>query len=163
MTTLKSRAFEDFFVGERIAFKPYAVTAEEIVAFACQYDPQPFHVDADAARESIFGGLVASGWMTSAIFMRMQCESFILQSTCLGSPGVDEIRWLVPLRPGDELGGEAVVTAVKPSRSKPDRGVVYFDGRLWNQQRETIMILKSLALFGRRQLPASPRALSSSA
>ncbi len=87
-------ALEDFVVGESIALPPYRVSEEEILTFALQYDPQPVHVDAEAARHSIFGGLVASGWMTMAVFMRMQYEGFLRYSTCLGSPGVDEIRWL---------------------------------------------------------------------
>jgi len=150
MSTGVAQAFEDFVEGECIAFRPYRVSEQEIIEFASKYDPQPFHTDAEAAKDSIFNGLVASGWMTTAIFMRMQCDSFILESTCLGSPGVDQVRWLVPVRPGDELTGEARITEVRPSQSKPDRGVVYFDCRLWNQNDEVVMTLKTLAMFGRR-------------
>jgi acyl dehydratase len=150
MTSDKLKAFEDFRVGERLGLGPRWVGEEEMIAFASAYDPQPFHTDPEAARASIFKGLVASGWMTSAIFMRLQCDSFMLASTCLGSPGVDEIRWLLPVRPGDELSGEAEVTELRPSRSRPDRGVVFFDCRLWNQRGETVMTLRSCALFGRR-------------
>lgn len=150
MTPTTTRAFEDFVEGECIPLAPYRVTAEEIVEFAGKYDPQPFHVDAEAAAGSMFGGLVASGWMTSAIFMRMQCDAYLLDSTCMGSPGVDEIRWLLPVRPGDELRGECRVTGLKPSRSKPDRGVVFFACQLENQAGDVVMTLRSLALFRRR-------------
>ncbi|WP_116365948.1 MaoC family dehydratase [Parahaliea mediterranea] len=143
-------AFEDFEVGTSIVLPPYRVSEEEILAFARQYDPQPFHVDAEAAQHSIFGGLVASGWMTTAVFMRMQYDGFLRSSSCLGSPGVDEIRWLLPVRPGDELRGEARVTEVRPSRSKPDRGVVFTDCHLENQAGELVMTLKAKALFARR-------------
>jgi acyl dehydratase len=151
VTPIKERAFEDFRVGESLALGPREVTEEEILAFARVYDPQPFHTDPVAARSSMFGGLVASGWMTTAIFMRMQCDSFLLASTCLGSPGVEEIRWLLPVRPGDVLSGEAQVTECRPSRSRPDRGVVFFACRIQNQQGELVMTLRSCVLFGRRR------------
>lgn len=150
MTETVLWALEDFQVGASIALPPYPVSEEEILAFARQYDPQPFHVDAEAARDSIFGGLVASGWMTTAIFMRMQYDGFLKRSTCLGSPGVDEIRWLLPVRPGDVLQGEVRVTEVRPSRSKPDRGAVFTEGHLENQAGEAVMTLKARALFRRR-------------
>lgn len=152
MTTQKHWAFEDFREGVTIALAPYRVSEAEIVAFARQYDPQSFHVDPEAARHSIFGGLVASGWMTTAVFMRMQYDSFIAHSTCLGSPGVDEIRWLVPVRPGDELRGSCRVTEARPSRSKPDRGAVFYACQIENQAGEVVMTLQSRALFGRREV-----------
>lgn len=151
MTTTATRAFEDFREGELIPLHPYRVSEEQILAFARQYDPQPFHTDPEAAKASIFGGLVASGWMTTAVFMRMQYDGFIRDSTCLGSPGVDEIRWLLPVRPGDELRGECRVTAVRPSRSKPDRGAVFADCEVRNQDGEVVMTLRTRALFRRRE------------
>lgn len=143
-------AFEDFVEGVCIPLPPYEVTEAEILAFARQYDPQYFHTDPVAARDSPFGGLIASGWMTTAIFMRMQCDACMLDSTCMGSPGVDEIRWLQPVRPGDVLRGENRVTEARPSRSRPDRGAVFSDVTISNQRDEVVMTLRSRAIFGRR-------------
>lgn len=146
----EKKAFEDFHRGEVIVLPEYPVGEEEILEFARRYDPQYFHTDPEAARASPFGGLIASGWMTTAIFMRMQCEAFIIDSTCMGAPGVDEVRWLLPVRPGDVLGGEVVVTEVKLSRSKPDRGVVFADATVRNQHGDAVMTLGTRAIFGRR-------------
>lgn len=150
MTQNTRKALEDFREGECIPLPEYTVTEEEIIDFARRYDPQYFHTDPEAARESQFGGLIASGWMTTAVFMRMQCEAFILNSTCMGAPGVDEICWLKPVRPGDVLGGEVRVTEVRPSRSKPDRGIVFTDASVRNQSGEEVMTLRSRAFFQRR-------------
>lgn len=143
-------AFEDFAVGVCIALPAYEVSEAEILAFGRQYDPQYFHTDPVAARESLFGGLIASGWMTTAICMRMQCDTYLLDSTCMGSPGVDEIRWLLPVRPGDVLSGENRVTEVRPSRSRPDRGAVFSAVTIQNQRGEVVMTLRSRAIYGRR-------------
>ncbi len=151
MITRGRKSFEDFVEGDRIALRPYLVSELEIIEFARKYDPQAYHVDPQLAKDSVFQGLVSSGWMTTAIFMRMQCDSFLLDSSCLGSPGVDQVRWLLPVRPGDELAGEAEITARRPSQSKPDRGVVHFNCRLWNQNEELVMTLQTLALFARRE------------
>ncbi len=151
MNQVISRALEDFHEGECIALPEYAVTEEEIVEFARRYDPQYFHTDPEAARASQFGGLIASGWMTTAIFMRMQCEAFILGSTCIAAPGVEDIRWLKPVRPGDVLSGEVRVREVRPSRSKPDRGAVFADAVVVNQTGEEVMTLRTTAIFGRRE------------
>jgi acyl dehydratase len=100
---LKDRWFDDFAVGEQFEFGAYVVSEDEIIDFARRYDPQPFHLDHDAAKASHFGGLVASGWMTSAVLMRLLCDHFIPRQSSMGSPGVDEVRWLKPLRPGDTV------------------------------------------------------------
>lgn len=144
------RVLEDFYQGECIALPEYTVTEVEIVDFARRYDPQYFHTDPKAARASQFGGLIASGWLTTAIFMRMQCDAFILNSTCIVAPGVDEIRWLKPVRPGDVLSGEVLVREVRPSHSKPDRGAVYADAVVVNQKGEKVMTLRTTAIFARR-------------
>ncbi len=143
-------AFDDFYVGQRISLAEYRVGEQEILEFARKYDPQSFHTDPEAAKDSIFGGLVASGWMTTAVFMRMQYDGFISRSSCLGSPGVDEIRWWLPVRPGDTLSGEILVTEVVASRSKLDRGAVMAQARVVNQQGDTVMTVATRALFGRR-------------
>lgn len=142
--------FDDFQVGDVLELPAYTVEESEMLAFARQYDPQSFHTDSAAAKESPFGGLIASGWLTTAIFMRMQCDAFMLNSSCVGSPGVDEIRWLLPVRPGDTLRGLNEVVTVKPSRSKPDRGAVFSNVTLTNQHGDTVMTLVSRAIYLKR-------------
>ncbi len=144
------KTFEDFNVGEVIALSPYTVTESEMIAFAQRYDPQDFHTDPEAATRSPFGGLIASGWLTTAIFMRMQCDSFMLESTCVGSPGVDEVRWRLPVRPGDTLSGHCEILQVQPSRSRPDRGAVFSLAVLNNQEGECVMTLVTRAIFLKR-------------
>src|SRR5437867_2941032 len=117
----KKKYLEDFEVGETLELGSCRVTREEILEFARRYDPQPFHVDEAAARQSIYGGLIASGWHTTAMLMRLLVDRMAGVKT-MGSPGTDEIRWLKPVRPGDTLTARAVVLDVVPSRSKPDRG-----------------------------------------
>ncbi len=143
-------AFEDFYTGQCIPLSTYTVSEQQIIDFAKQYDPQAFHVDPVAAQDSIFGGLVSSGWMTTAVFMRMQYDGFLARSTCLGSPGVDQIRWLLPVRPGDTLEGEMRVVETIASRSKPDRGAVIAAVEVRNQSGDTVMTLQTRALFRRR-------------
>lgn len=140
-------AFEDFTCGQLIALREYHVTEAEMIEFARRYDPQFFHTDPVAAADSPFGGLIASGWLTTAIFMRMQCDSFMGDSTCVGSPGVDEIRWLKPVRPGDRLHGTNEVVAVTPSRSRPDRGVVYSKISIYNQHETLVMTMLTRAIY----------------
>lgn len=143
-------AFEDFRCGQLIALREYRVSEAEMIAFAERYDPQYFHTDPVAAAGSQFGGLIASGWLTTAIFMRMQCDSFMADSTCVGSPGVDEIRWLKPVRPGDTLHGTNEVVAVKPSQSKPDRGAVFSRNEIYNQHDILVMSLLTRAIYLKR-------------
>ena len=140
-------AFEDFACGQVITLGEYEVTEAEMIEFARRYDPQYFHTDSVAAADSPFGGLIASGWLTAAILMRMQCDSFMMDSTCVGSPGVDEIRWLKPVRPGDRLHGTIEVVAANPSRSKPDRGVVLSRVEIRNQDDILVMSLVTRAIY----------------
>ncbi len=123
---MTDRFLSDYVAGAVHEFRPFSVDAAEIVAFASQFDPQPFHVDAAAAAaESMYGGLIASGWHTCALIMRtLVREEFFSAASSLGSPGIDELRWLLPVRPGDELTLRATVLEVRASRSKPDRGIV---------------------------------------
>ncbi|MCW4113796.1 MaoC family dehydratase [Aurantimonas sp. MSK8Z-1] len=118
------RSFEDLSVGTILSLGPYPVTRDEIVAFASEFDPQPFHLDEEAAKASLLGGLAASGWHTCAMMMRMMCDAFILGSTSQGSPGVDFVRWLRPVRPGDTLSGTATVLEARRSASRPGLGIV---------------------------------------
>ena len=145
------RYFEDFRPGEIVTLGSRSISEAEITAFARDYDPQSFHIDAEAARHSAFGGLVASGWHSCAIFMRLFVDGLLKESSALASPGVDEIRWLKPVRPGDRLSGKVTVTDITPSRSKPDRGLVRHFCELSNQRGEVVMTMRTLALFARRK------------
>jgi acyl dehydratase len=126
------------------------VTREEIVEFASAYDPQPFHVDDAAARESPFGGLIASGWHTAALWMRLYVDAVLSKTASLGSPGVEELRWLRPVRPGDTLTGTARILWTKPSERDARRGTVFAESELVNQDGEVVMRLRARGLFGRR-------------
>lgn len=150
----KKYYWEDFAVGTTREFGGLAVTKEEILRFAKQFDPQPFHVDEEAARRSPFGGLIASGWHTGSLMMRLLVDHYISHVASLGSPGIDELRWLRPVRPGDTLSVRATVTEVRPSRSKPDRGIVRSFVEVLNGNREVVMTLSALTLILRR--PARP-------
>ncbi|MBJ6764781.1 MaoC family dehydratase [Myxococcaceae bacterium JPH2] len=144
------RYFEDFEVGEVSECGPHVVTREEILAFAKQFDPQPFHVDDEAARQSIFGGIIASGWHTAAICHRLVVEGLLGKAASMGSPGVDELRWLKPVRPGDALSVRVELLEAIPSRSKPDRGSFKFRFTVSNQKGEVVMTEIANALFARR-------------
>lgn len=143
-------AFEDFKEGERRSFGPRVLTRDEIVAFARDWDPQPFHLDEAAAKRSPFGGLIASGWQTAALCMRLVVDGMLADSTSMGSPGLDELKWLKPVRPGDALSVEVTLLEVTPSRSKPDRGSVKVSYRCTNQTGETVMTMVARVLFLRR-------------
>jgi acyl dehydratase len=142
--------FEDFPPGDVRESPARTVTREEMLAFARQFDPQPFHTDEAAARQTIYGGLIASGWHTIAIYMRLMWDSYLKDTASLGSPGVDEVRWLKPVRPGDTLRARFTVLEAVPSRSKPDRGLVRSLSEVFNQHGEVVMTLRGLGLFGRR-------------
>jgi acyl dehydratase len=146
----RDRWFDDFSVGECFEFGAYTVTESEIIEFATRYDPQPFHLDHAAAAASHFGGLVASGWMTNAVLMRLLCDHFIPRASAMGSPGVDEIRWLKPVRPGDCLRARSEVVELRPSTSKPDRGLMKCRHTLINQHDEAVMAMLGMGLYRRR-------------
>ena len=147
------RYFDDFRLGEKTDLGRYPVTEAEILAFAHQYDPQPMHIDRDFAARTPFGGLIASGWHSCAMFMRLQVDGMLKQSSAIASPGVDTIRWIRPVRAGDVLRAEAEVIEITPSRNRPDRGLVKHDCKVFNQQDELVMTLRTLALFSRKPLP----------
>ncbi|MDQ1922381.1 MaoC family dehydratase [Massilia pseudoviolaceinigra] len=142
--------FEDFYVGQEIPVGSRTVTEEEIIAFATQFDPQPFHVDHDAATASIFGGVIASGWHTCSMMMRMVVDSVLGTSSSMGSPGLDKVRWLQPVRAGDTLTVSYITTALKPSSSRPDRGVVWSTWQAVNQHGEVACTIEGMGMFGRR-------------
>ncbi|MFO1269810.1 MAG: MaoC family dehydratase [Rubrivivax sp.] len=142
-----ARWLDDFHAGDVFEFGDEPVTAEEIVAFASRFDPQPFHLDAAEGAKTHFGGLVASGWHTASLMMRMLVRHFIPRASSLGSPGIDELRWLRPVRPGDRLRARLTVIEVKPSRSKPDRGVLHQRTEVLNQHGETVMTCLGMGMY----------------
>ena len=142
--------FEDFTPGQVIELGSWTITRDEIIAFAKQFDPQPFHLDDEAAKKTIYGGLIASGWHTGSIMMRLLYDGLVKDTVSLGSPGVDELRWVKPVRPGDTLSARVTVLECVPSRSKPDRGLVRSVVELRNQHGEVVVTSKGLSLFGRR-------------
>ncbi len=142
--------FDDFQAGQTFEFGDHTLTTAEIVEFAQQFDPQPFHVDEHAAKESAFGGLIASGWHTAALFMRMYVDAILADAASMGSPGVEELRWLVPVRPGDRLRGRATVLEATPSATRPDRGTIRARFELLNQRDEVVTTMIARGLFGRR-------------
>ena len=146
---------EDFTPGQEIKLGSRSVSKEEIIAFATQFDPQLFHIDEDAAKETIYGGLIASGWHTVLLFMRLLADGLLANAASMGSPGVDEVRWLKPVRPGDTLSARGVVKEVVPSRSKPDRGMIKTTYEMYNQDGEKVLSMKGLGMFGRRPSGAS--------
>lgn len=143
---LKERWFEDYAVGEVFEFGDYLVTAQEIIAFAQRYDPQPFHTDLVAAEASSFHGLVASGWMTAAIVMRLMCDHFISPISAMGSPGIDRLRWLRPVRPGDRLRVRVTVIDAYRSPRKPERGTLMLREEALNQHGEIVMSFEGRAM-----------------
>jgi acyl dehydratase len=147
MTTL---TFEDFPPGRFGTFGPRHVTREEILAFATEFDPQPMHLDEEAAKQSLLGGLSASGWHLCSIMMRMMVDGFMGHAASLGSPGVNEVRWLAPLRPGDDLMLDVDVTEARPSRSRPDTGIVTFRCTVRNAAGQALCEMVSPIMVGRR-------------
>ena len=142
--------FEDFHPGQEIDLGQRTVSEEEIIAFATQFDPQPFHVDHDVAAASVFGGVIASGWHTCSMMMRLVVDNVLKDSSSMGSPGVDKVRWILPVRAGDTLTVTYLTTAVKASVSKADRGVVWSTWRAVNQHGEEVCIIEGLGMFKRR-------------
>jgi acyl dehydratase len=144
------RYFEDFRPGDVMDLEPVTVSAEEIVEFASRYDPQPFHVDPEAAKASPFGGLVASGWHTVALFMGSFVRSVLLDTASMGSPGVEEIRWLAPVRPDDELRPRVTIESVRPSSTRADRGTIFTLCEVFNQDGTLVMTLTARSFLARR-------------
>jgi len=141
------QCFEDFVPGTVRTFGKMLVKEEEIIEFARRYDPQVFHIDPVAARKTPFGGLVASGWHTAAMAMRLIVEHRFSQVAGAGSPGVDEVRWLKPVRPGDELSVRMTVLEARRSESKPDRGIVGSLVEVLNQDGAVVMSFKGVSIL----------------
>ncbi|MEO6023543.1 MAG: MaoC family dehydratase [Burkholderiales bacterium] len=142
--------WEDFKVGDRAVLGERTLEKDEIIQFAKQFDPQAFHVDEQAAEKSFFGGIIASGWHTCGLAMRMMCDAYLVDSASLGSPGVDNIRWLKPVRPGDTLRFEREFLESRPSSSKPDVGILKTRWEVFNQRNEMVMSMEGVGLFKRR-------------
>jgi len=137
---LANYSFEDFPPGRRFDFTKRTLTADEIIAFAREFDPQPMHMDEEAGRASILGGLAASGWHTSAIMMRMLFDAYLDGSTSEGSPGVDSMEWKRPVLAGDTLGGHCEVLEARVSRSRPELGIVRMRAEVTNQRGEIVAV-----------------------
>lgn len=142
--------WEDFSLGQVTKCGSRVVTRAEIVAFAAEYDPQPMHLDEHAARATLMGGLVASGWHSCCILMRMLTDSLLHDASFMGAPGVDEVKWLAPVRPGDRVTARATVLETRASRSRPNVGFVKFRFELLDTSGRTVMVLIVSPMFGRR-------------
>jgi acyl dehydratase len=147
------RYFEDFQPGAKSEFGDRLVTEADIIRFATEFDPQPFHIDREAAKDSIYGGVIASGWHTAAMMMRMLCDHAIPTESAMGSPGLDELNWLKPVRPGDRLRCRSEVLSAVRSRGKPDRGLVRSRTEIINQHDEVVMSVVS-KMFHRLRDPS---------
>jgi acyl dehydratase len=142
--------FEDFTQGRFGSFGPRHVSREEIIAFAAEFDPQPMHLDEEAARESMLRGLSGSGWHLCSLTMRMLFDGFISRTASLGSPGVNEVRWLSPLRPGDDLMLDVDVVEARVSNSRPETGIVTFKCAVRNKAGEALCEMVSPIIIKRR-------------
>lgn len=144
---LDARYFEDYPQGLAVQVGPIAVNEAEIIAFGRQFDPQPFHVDPQSNAARALGGVIASGWHTASLMMRLLVDHFLPRVAGLASPGIDELRWLAPVRPGDQLSLRITVTEARLSRSKPDRGLVQTFIEFVNQRGEAVMTVKAMTLM----------------
>jgi len=144
------RFFDDFSVGERFVSQGATLTQSQILDFAIKYDPQPFHLDVEAAKETHFGGLIASGFQTLSLGFRLIYDTGFFKACSVGSPGMDELRWLRPVRPGDTIRTEAEITELRPSSSKPDRGSARIAYRVLNQAGEVVMSFTAIQIFLRQ-------------
>lgn len=152
MNLINDRYFEDYVVGLVQKFWAIPVTEEEIVDFARRFDPQVIHLDPEGAKKKRFGGIIASGWHTSSLAMRLFVDNYISKVANPVSPGVDELRWIRPVRPGDELSIQVTVLDARQSRSKPECGILTFFIEVANQRGEVVMTMKSISIMLRRGL-----------
>ena len=142
--------WEDFAIGERAELGRHTFTEEEIVDFARRYDPQPFHIDVEKAGQGPFGGLIASGWQTCAVGMRLMVEGYISRTVSLGSPGIDNIRWLKPVRPGDTIAYGRIVLESRASTTRKGVGLVKHRWEAVNQRGELVLTMEGWGMFGRK-------------
>ena len=144
--------WEDFYPGQVRETGGVSLSEEEIIEFAKKYDPQPFHTDKEKASHSVFGGLIASGWQTAGVCMRLLCDSYLLDAASMGSPGVDELRWVKPVRPGDTLHLKTTVLETRASSSRPDMGTVRSRSEIYNQHGELVMHMSGVGMFRKRNM-----------
>ena len=144
---------EDFTPGRVFETATRTLSEEDILRFAREYDPQIYHTDVEAAKRSPFGGLIASGWQTASVSMRLMCDSYLLESSCVGSPGIDELRFMKPVRPGDTLRLRSSVIESTPSKKQPNRGTVLFRWEILNQNGEVVLSMLGRQMY-LRQAPA---------
>ncbi len=149
--------WEDFPVGSVREFGNHAVTRDAVLAFAGEFDPQPFHLDDAAGEASLFGRLAASGWHTCAMAMRMMCDAYLLEAASLGSPGIEQLKWVLPVFPGDTLHMRITVLAARPLASRPGVGMVRSLSEVFNQHDQVVLTMEGLSFFGRR-VAAGPAA-----
>ncbi len=147
--------WEDFTPGRIFESATKTVSEADMLRFAREFDPQGFHTDPEAARRSPYGGLIASGWYTASVGMRLMCDGHLLQSASVGSPGLEELRWLKPVRPGDALRMKSTVLEATPSAKLPNRGTVLFRWEIFNQNHELVLSMRGRQLYLRRT-PAQP-------
>ena len=145
-----TRYFEDFEIGTTLKCGSYTFSEEEIIRFASEFDPQPFHIDPEGAVDTPYGRIIASGWHTVAVMMRLLVDGYISESSSMGSPGVDGVRWLKPVYPGDTISARSHINEVVPSKSKPDRGIVKFLVEVANHADEIVMTIQGMGIYGRR-------------
>jgi acyl dehydratase len=148
-------SFEDLPLGEPSTFGSYRLERDEIVSFAAKWDPQPFHLDDEAAKASLFGALSASGWHTCAMAMRMMCDAYLLESASLGSPGLEKLSWTKPVYPGDTLHVRLEVLESRALASRPGVGLIRSRWNVMNQDDETVLLMEGYGMF-RRRGPAAP-------
>ncbi|MDB5899076.1 MAG: hypothetical protein JWP41_2678 [Ramlibacter sp.] len=146
--------WEDLLPGSVRELGTTSLTAQQIKEFAAQYDPQPFHLDEEAARQSHFGGLVASGWQTAAVCMKLTVENMLSHAASMGSPGLESLKWLKPVFPGDQLSLRHTILESRPLKSRPDTGMVRSRWELFNQDGHKVLEMEGYGMFGRRH-PAS--------
>ncbi|MET8685161.1 MaoC family dehydratase [Streptomyces sp. NPDC004732] len=149
-TPVQERYFEDYTPGSTYTYGSVTLTEEDILRFAGEFDPQSIHTDPAAAAEGPFKGLIASGWHTASVMMRLYADHYVSKVASLASPGVDELRWVQPVRPGDSLSIRTTTRAARLSRSKPDRGLVHTDIEVLNQRGEVVLTLTAMNLLRRR-------------
>lgn len=146
---MPKRYFEDFTVGQTLALPERHVTRAEMIAFAAEFDPQPFHLDERAAATDLTGGLFASGWHVCALLMRMLCDAYLVDAACMGSPGIETLKWRRPVRPGDRLSGASTVLELRRSATRPEMGIVRFRHEVVNQTGETVVLMENPIFFRR--------------
>ena len=142
--------WEDFTPGRVFEYGSRTLSEAEIIRFATDWDPQRYHTDPARAKESPYGGVIASGWHTGCVMMRLMCDAYLSEASCIGSPGIDEWRFTLPVRPGDTLRYRAKVLEARASASKPDRGIVKWHWELLNQRDEIPVTMIGTQFFLRR-------------